>query len=318
MKEPPQHGPQRVAGAHRRRAYPISRRSLRPVAHSRSSRHALRDEGEDDQQRKRLREIFKDPLFALDKGRLTPTEHALELHDKARAILGDIDKLFVERKSFEPERTELTFRIGTPDFLAVVFLSGVVERMRREAPHARLIIHPLSPGFDYQNALAQGDLDVVIGNWPTPPDNLHLSTLIEDEVVCVVGRGHPLARKGINVEQYLRAAHIVPMPYSVAHRGVVDTHLASLNLSRSATVVLPYFSMALYLLPGTDLVFTTSRHFARHFAKFLPLEILPPPFEFPRMRFYQLWHERTHQVDSHRWLRTLLGAVGKRLLDEDR
>mgnify|MGYP006155106741 CR=1 FL=1 len=107
-------------------------------------------------------------------------------------------------------------------------------------------------------------------------------------------------------EQYLRAAHIVPMPYSVAHRGVVDTHLASLNLSRSATVVLPYFSMALYLLPGTDLVFTTSRHFARHFAKFLPLEILPPPFEFPRMRFYQLWHERTHQVDSHRWLRTLI------------
>ena len=143
---------------------------------------------------KRLREIFKDPLFALDKGRLTPTEHALELHEKARAILGDIDRLFVERKSFEPERTELTFRIGTPDFLSVVFLSGVVERMRREASHARLIIHPLSPGFDYQSALAQGDLDVVIGNWPTPPDNLQLAIDSQGQAVCGDGSTYDMPK----------------------------------------------------------------------------------------------------------------------------
>ena len=36
---------------------------------------------------------------------------------------------------------------------------------------------------------------------------LDVRTLIEDEVVCVVGRGHPLARKGMNVEQYLRAVN---------------------------------------------------------------------------------------------------------------
>ena len=88
-------------------------------------------------------------------------------------------------------------------------------------------------------------------------------------------------------------------------------------VSRNTAVVLPYFSMALYLLPATDLVFTTSRHFARHFAKFLPLAILPPPFEFPRMRFYQLWHERTHLADSHRWLRSLLCDVGRQVLNEE-
>jgi DNA-binding transcriptional LysR family regulator len=266
---------------------------------------------------KRLRDMFKDPLFAMEKGRMVPTERALELHTTARTILGDIDRLFAERKGFDPAKSELSFRIGSPDFLSVVFLSGVVERMRREAPHARLIVHPLGPEFDYQRALAEGDLDVVIGNWPSPPENLHISTLIEDEIVCVTGHNHPLARKGMSAEQYLRAPHIVPMAYSVLHRGVVETHLASLNLSRNTAVVLPYFSMALYLLPATDLVFTTSRHFARHFAKFLPLAILPPPFEFPRMRFYQLWHERTHQADSHRWLRSLLCDVGRQVLNEE-
>ncbi|MBL8529427.1 MAG: hypothetical protein JNL68_17215 [Burkholderiales bacterium] len=46
-------------------------------------------------------------------------------------------------------------------------------------------------------------------------------------------------------------------------------------------------------LPGTDLVFTTSRHFAQYYANLLPLAMLPAPIDFPRMRFYQLWHDRT-------------------------
>ncbi|WP_371415668.1 LysR family transcriptional regulator [Azoarcus sp. DD4] len=263
---------------------------------------------------KRLREIFDDPLFSVDKGRLIPSERAFDLHERARSALAEIDGMFSAPKQFNPARAQLTFRVGSPDFLSVVFLARVVERLRREAPHVHLSVHALGPDFDYQRALADGELDVVIGNWPEPPGNLHLAMLMEDEIVCVVGRNHPFARKGLTAEEYLRAAHIVPMPYSVAHRGVVETHLASMKLSRNAAVVLPYFGMAMHLLPGTDLVFTTSRHFAEHFAAYLPLAVLPAPFDFPRMRFYLLWHERTHHVESHRWMRELLGAVGRQQL----
>lgn len=35
-----------------------------------------------------------------------------------------------------------------------------------------------------------------------------------------------------------------------------------------------------YLLPGTDLVFTTTRHFARHDAGLLPLAIVESPIDF--------------------------------------
>lgn len=265
---------------------------------------------------KRLREIFDDPLFSLDKGRLIPTERAIELHERARAALDEIDGMFSAPRQFEPARAQLNFRVGSPDFLSAVFLARVVERLRREAPYVHLTVRSLGPDFDYQRALADGELDVVIGNWPEPPGNLHLSLLIEDEIVCVVGRNHPFVRKGLSADDYLRAPHIVPMPYSVAHRGVVETYLAGLNVSRNAVVVLPYFAMAMHLLPGTDLVFTTSRHFAQHFAALLPLEILPAPFDFPRMRFYQLWHERTHHAEGHRWMRELLGAAGREQLAE--
>ena len=44
--------------------------------------------------------------------------------------------------------------------------------------------------------LAQGDVDVVVGNWLKPPEDLHLGKLFADEVVCLVSKDHPAARRG--------------------------------------------------------------------------------------------------------------------------
>ena len=262
---------------------------------------------------KRLRGVFHDPLLVREKGGMVPTERALEIFAAARVALEEIDKLFVEGARFSPATTQQTFKVGCPDYIVVSFLSGVVETLRRSAPQARLTLHALGPEFDYERALADGGLDIVIGNWPEPPGQLHLSPLLDDELVCVMAETHPLARKPMTAEQYLQAPHVVPMPYSPSHRGVVDTHLASLRVARNVRVVLPFFSIAPHLLPGTDLIFTTTRHFAEHFATFLPLAIVPAPIAFPRMRFYQLWHDRTHHSAGHRWFRGLLTATGERL-----
>jgi DNA-binding transcriptional LysR family regulator len=262
---------------------------------------------------KRLREIVHDPLLVRDKTSMVPTPRALELMESARIALAEIDRLRTRPEAFDPAKAEITFRVGSPDFLSVSFLSNVVANLRRQAPQSRLVVHPLGVDFDYEKALAQGDLDVVVGNWPQPPEYLHLSLILEDEIVCLMANDHPYAKKGMTAEQYLRAAHVVPVPYSVAHRGVVETRLATLRVKRNATIMLPFFNMGPYLLPGTDLIFTTSRHFARYYANFLPLAIVPSPIEFPRMRFYQLWHDRAHNSAPHKWLRSLLTAANREL-----
>ena len=74
-----------------------------------------------------------------------------------------------------------------------------------------------------------------------------------------MSRDHPYAKKGMSADQYLNAAHVVPVPYSVGQRGVVETRLATLRVKRDATIMLPYFNMGPYLLPGTDLIFTTGK-----------------------------------------------------------
>ena len=260
---------------------------------------------------KRLREVFDDPLLVREKGGMAPTERALALREHARRALGEIDAMRAGAEQFDPASSPQTFRIGSPDFMVASFLAGAVARFCREAPRARLAVLPLGPAFDYEAALAQGELDVVIGNWPQPPQHLHLSVLLEDEIVCLMGRRDPRAARGLTREQYLAARHVVPLPYSPSQRGVVETHLAGLRLARDARIVVPYFELAPYLLVDTDLVFTTARQFAAHFARLLPLAISSAPFDFPRMRFYQLWHERSQDAPAHRWFRGLLSDTAR-------
>ena len=267
---------------------------------------------------KRLRELFADPLLVREKGGMTPTERALALREHARKALGEIDAMLVGPEQFDPALSQQSFRIGSPDFMVASFLVGVVERFRRDAPRARLVVQPLGTGYDYERALAEGELDVAIGNWPEPPEHLHLSVLLDDEIVCLMSARDPRAAAGLTREQYLAAQHVVPLPYSVGQRGVVETHLASLRVARQARVVVPFFDLAPQLVARTDLIFTTSRHFAEHYAQTLPVVVVPAPLDFPRMRFYQLWHERSQPSASHRWFRGLLGDVARALATPQR
>ncbi len=263
---------------------------------------------------RKLRVVFQDELLVRNGNSMVPTPHGLDVLESARNALREIDRLFSVGEKFEPQTTQLAFKIGCPDYLSTTFLAGVTKALRYKAPNARLMVHPLGPGYDFELALANGDLDIVVGNWPEPPAHLHLAPLLDDEIVCLMAQNHPLARVVMTREQYLHAPHVVPLSYSPTHRGVIDTHLASLRVARNARIVVPFFSMAPYLLPETDLIFTISRHFANHYARILPLAVVPCPIDFPRMRFYQIWHGRNQRSVAQKWIRGVLKEVAEKML----
>lgn len=259
---------------------------------------------------KRLRAIFADPLLVREKNRMVPTPRAQELAQRAQAALALIDGLLDQGAHFDPRRSEAVFTLATPDYLAPPFLATVVRSMRAAAPRAHLVAEALGPRLDPEQALADGVVDVVIGNWPAPPEGLHTSPLLEDDVVCLMDAAHPLARPGaLTAERYLQAAHIVPAPYSSSRRGVVETTLATMRVQRSRTVQCPYFSLAPTWLPGTDLILSTSRHFARFHARQQALAVVDAPIAFPSMRFYLLWHPSRHRSPRHAWFRQMVASI---------
>lgn len=255
---------------------------------------------------RRLREITGDPLLVRSKSGMVPTERGAALLEPVTNALHEISRIALGKDRFDPSRSIRHFRIGSADYLNILFVPRLVEQFRKLAPHARLELHTLTSEADYEEALEKGQFDLVLGNWPDPPKRLRRRTLFTDEVVCLVARGHPLARTGMSEADYLGASHLAPTPYSPSQRGPVEAHLARARLKRNVFVMVPYFSLAPPLLLKTDLVFTTTRRFAEFHARHLPLAVLPAPIDFPPIEYYLLWHPRVHLSEEVQWLAELM------------
>ena len=262
---------------------------------------------------RRLRELTGDPILVRGKTGMVPTERGLELLAHANDALAAIDRIMRPAGEFSPATTTREFHLGAPDYLDAMFLPNIAEILRREAPGAKLIVHPINADFDYAGALERGALDVVIGNWLGPPPQMHMSGLFDDEVVCMVGSQNPLATRGITLRQYLETPHLAPFPYVSERQSFIDGHLASQGMRRNIQMTIPYFGQVAGMLLRTDLVFTTGRQFAQHYARYLPITILPSPVDFPPMRFYQLWHRRCHIAPEVVWLRKCISKVAAML-----
>lgn len=262
---------------------------------------------------KRLRDFSGDPLLVRSGARMVPTEAALRMVDPASRILQSAEMLFTDTRGFVPTQAQNTFRIGASDYLDPLFLPQLVTQIKTQAPLCHVEIAALSAASDYRTALAQGDLDVVIGNWTIAPNDLHLGCLFGDEVVCLVANNHPAVRRGWNAQAWLETDHVAPAALHPGAKGVIDDHLGSLGLQRNITTRCPYFGMIPAMVASTLLVLTTGRQYCERFTNVLPVKILPCPIEFPRMMYYQLWHERTHAAASAKWLRERVKSVAAAL-----
>lgn len=262
---------------------------------------------------KRLRELSGDPLLVRSGTGMVPTVAALRMVEPAAAILRSAEVLFSEARSFEPATAVHALNLAASDYLDPMFLPRLVSRLKGLAPHCPIDIHPLSVDSDYRQHLAQGRYDVVVANWPQPPGDLHLGRLFGDEVVCLVSQQHPAVRRGWDEEAWLAAEHIAPMPTHPGARGFIDEHLAAQGLTRNITARCPHFGLIPAMVASSLLVLTTGRQYCERFLGTLPLAILPCPVPFPRMMYYQLWHERTHAASAARWLREQVRTVAMSL-----
>ncbi|MBS0609268.1 MAG: LysR family transcriptional regulator [Proteobacteria bacterium] len=252
---------------------------------------------------KRLRELSGDPLLVRNGAHMVPTEAGQRMLEPAANVLRAAETLFTEARSFDARTSCQTFRIAASDYLDPLFLPRLVADIQRQAPLTRVEIHALTRDGDYRAQLALGEIDLVIGNWLQPPDELHMARLFSDEVVSLVSRDHPAVRRGWDEASWLAAEHIAPMPTHAGARGIIDQVLDGMGLQRHIVVRSAYFSLIPDMVANTRLVLTTGRRYGERVAARLPLVILPCPVAIPPLLYYQLWHARSQHSSSARWLR---------------
>ena len=275
-------------------------------------------------QLKKLRALTGDPLLVRAGNNMAVTETALRLLEPATRLLQDADRLFSPRarqRGFDPATSSAVFRIAASDYLDPLFLPEVVAQVKRLAPQVRLEMLPLSGEYDYRRSLAAGQVDLVIGNWLKPPEELHLGRLMSDEIVCLVAEDHPAVRSAATrawtTDRYLACEHVAPTPLHTgvegASPGVIEEHLASLHLKREVMVKSAHFGLIPLMVAQSLLVLTTGRLFCSRYVDNLPVRIVRCPVPFPALTYYQLWHDLTHASASGRWLREQVRDVAGKL-----
>jgi len=273
----------------------------------------------------RLRELTGDAILVRAGRAMVPTDTARALLAPATDMLSAAERLFSGHAAtrFEPASSTRVFRVAASDYLDPQFLPLLVADIKREAPLSGIEIQPLSADFDYRQRLAAGEIDLVVGNWLSPPADLHIGRLFQDEIVCLVAEDHLVVRSAATrawtAERYLACEHVAPMPLHTglegAAPGVIDEHLASLHLKRDVMVRSAHFSLIPLMVAQSLLVLTTGRLFCSRYIDNLPVRIVRCPVPFPVLTYYQLWHDLTHASASGRWLREQVRDVASKLGD---
>ena len=259
----------------------------------------------------RLRAVLGDPLLVRSGARLVPTERAALLREPLGEILSQVARLGAG-SGFDPATTQRAFVIASADSLAPTFLPEVIARVTAAGTRIAVHVRPVDPAFDIAQALDAGHIDLVVSNEPRPREDLRLGPLYTDEVVCMMREGHPFVQeRRLSLARYLRMRHLVPHASAVPRTGPIDGELAKTGYQRQIAATVPEFNLVPYVLTRSDLVFTTARRFAEHYAAIMPIVIVRAPSELPPMRFYQLWHERSHASPASRWLREQVSAIAQ-------
>ncbi len=270
-------------------------------------------------QLRRLRALTGDALLVRSGHGMQPTAAALQMLEPAGQVLQGADRLFSRRLRavpFDAPAAETTFRVAASDYLDPLFLPALVAHVKRQAPGVQLELLPLTRDQDYRRHLAHGDIDLVIGNWLRPPDELHLGRLISDEVVCLVSDRHPSASgRGWTLQKYLDCEHVAPTPMHPGALGVIDEHLSAQGAERRIVVRASHFGLIPLMVADSLLVLTTGRLFCSRYVDQLPLRIVRCPAGIPPLTYYQLWHDLTHQAPAMRWFREQVRDVARQLPD---
>jgi len=255
----------------------------------------------------RLRELFGDPLFVRTPRGMRPTPFAQQLAQPVREALRLIQGALQQHTGFDPMSSGNTFRFSMTDIGEMVFLPGLLERVKRDAPGVKIEVVRL-PIKDVHAALEAGDIDLAVGFLPGLTTGVLQQPLFREHYVCMMRADHPLAGAKISAKQFREAAHVLVSYTGTGHQVIEETFVKEGLTGRIAARV-PDFLVVPMILDRTDLIVTVPSRVAAVFARLGNIKVLKLPVDMPSFEVRLHWHRRFHQDPANRWLREAMAEL---------
>lgn len=256
----------------------------------------------------RLRHVFNDELLVRVGRHLEPTAFAAQLAKPVRECVRQIEDLLSTQRLFSPETEARTFVIAASDYVVLLLLGPLVQRLTKLAPN--IGVRFVTLGASVVDRLAMGEIDFCIV--PTELDPGFPSVpLFEDSWICAVWSGHPTVRDSLSVEQFLALPHLTFNISDPEHTSLADEHLARSGYERKIVASTDSFATAPFLLRETSLVTLIQRRLGARLERSADIKLLEPPFEIPPISERLAWNPRFSASPAHAWLREQLVEAAK-------
>jgi DNA-binding transcriptional LysR family regulator len=252
----------------------------------------------------RLREEFDDPLLVRVGRAMRLTPRAEQLRPQVDQLCSEIERLF-EPVVFDPATADSHFVIAAPDHLGFLLSKALLGRLREEAPRIR--IRFVAVPTDLAELLHDRTIDLAVcGNfnmWPT----VRYQSLLEERIVAVVAKDHPLAtRRRVRSVDLLKypGVNIFTSVASSAEDAKPITGLPSLDWAPQ--ILLGQFTDAVLLAIDPPNVARAPASLARFLSAILPLVVLELTGEDDRIDAGMFWAPVHDASPEQVWLRTVV------------
>ena len=228
----------------------------------------------------------------------------------APAIASAIDQLrlvFEERPNFDPAKAKRRFRIAASAYFECVVIPTLMARVAFSAPNVSLAVDPLGADIDTKG-LATGELDLALGRFQDPDENLVVSPVMEDGFVCLVQSADFPDQMSISKEQYETLPHIIVSPPGRWRTGLFQV-LDGIGLKRNIALTVSHFLAAPLAVSEIGGLVTLPVRIAKLYDSDSRYQLLPPPFDLGRFPMQLAWHPRHRNDPGHVWLRELVKDV---------
>jgi LysR family nod box-dependent transcriptional activator len=261
----------------------------------------------------RLRRLFGDPLLVRN-GRvheLTPMGQSLV--EPVRAVLTGLEQLLATTPHFDPGTDERTFTVVASDYVTLVLLRPLLERLYDEAPHVAVNVIPVSGATQVELERSQVDL-VIMPRELASPAMAHFPqrTLFTDRYVAAVWNQHRDVGSTLDTDQLTRLRYV---RYNATTSGpaFVDLQLARLGIEPNVALTTLSFTLVPWLLPGTSLFAFVHERLVNSTPVRGELRILEPPVPLLPIEERMYWHPVFHNDPAHHWLRERVTTLAANL-----
>lgn len=258
-----------------------------------------------------LRVAFDDPLLVRAGRGMARTPLAEALRPRLETALEALDVL-PRVGAFDPSTARRTWRVVSPDVVAVALQPAVLAHLEAVAP---FVVVEFVPYEDAQRLLLDHRADLGVGAL-FEHDELHIHLLPPCRLgwSVVFNVDHSLAHDELTLERWLACRHVEVGAGVGASQ--LDAQLDAQGLRRFVAAHLPTMSGLAESVAHTHLVASLPTPIARRLAQDVRLEARPHPLTstLAPLHVSLAWHTLHEDDPGHRWFRAQLLALLQQLL----